>query len=364
MGRTWTVTDALRALLAAGVHAYARDATSLVDEHDGVIHVATDARPSAVRKTLARVEPGERLLVVAQRITPAMRALAATEPALLIAAPDSLLLQGQPGTPDPVSQDLPARGPIPYGRFAIARALLSSQDGLTQQEVAHLAGVTQQTASDALRQLGDAFVSQQRKRGGWRAKDRDALAREVMHTYPGAGGITTFWWAPEPLEEQYERIRNAAAGVLLSGDLAADRISAWRMPQHVTLYAHTPIDPSQLGFARGTEDDYSLSVTAPRDPTLWATSDAFGRDGIADPIVAAADVRSTGTTGDQDEAAEKLLRTLDEPNRSYSAFATKMRAEWNDDDHAMSAAVRASLKADLAGRRFEESRAAEPDQHS
>ena len=57
-------------------------------------------------------------------------------------------------------------------------------------------------------------------------------------------------------------------------------------------------------------DDHTLTVTVPNDVTLWATSVAFDRPGIADPLITAFDVMRTGTTGDEGEAAARVLEVL------------------------------------------------------
>ena len=127
-----------------------------------------------------------------------------------------------------------------------------------------------------------------------------------MAEYPGPGGITTYWWHDAPLQEQ-ARMVNERTEALLSGDLAARAIAPWRQPEHVTMYLGEGFDPSTLGFALGAPGDYTLSVTVPADKTIFATATAFApAPGYVDPVIAAYDVRMTGTSGDENEAVERI----------------------------------------------------------
>jgi hypothetical protein len=94
---------------------------------------------------------------------------------------------------------------------------------------------------------------------------------------------------------------------LLSGDLAAQVTAPWRQPEHVTMYVGEGFDPSALGFALGSRSDYTLSITVPADKTIFATAEAFApRPGYVDPVIAAFDVGVTGTSGDENEAVERI----------------------------------------------------------
>jgi hypothetical protein len=56
--------------------------------------------------------------------------------------------------------------------------------------------------------------------------------------------------------------------------------------------------------------DYTTLVVVPADSTLWATARTWGANDITDPVVAAYDVLRTATTGDEDEAVEKLREVV------------------------------------------------------
>jgi len=183
------------------------------------------------------------------------------------------------------------RGPRAYARYAVWRALLAGAPRNDQVRLAELAGATQGSVSNALRQLPD---------------DADAakLFDKLVANYPGPGGQSFYWWSDRPVDEQAKQL--AARGALLSGDFAADAIAPWRVSERVVGYAREPIDLASDGYVLTDESDYTTLVTIPSDPTLWSTAAAWGKDGVVDPAIAAYDVLRTATTGDQYEAVDKL----------------------------------------------------------
>lgn len=191
-------------------------------------------------------------------------------------------------------------GPKPLAQYAIARALLAFDRPATQNELATAAGVSQASASRALKKL-DAFVGE--TKGGKLATQRRELF-DFAEAYPGAGGTTSYWWRSTELNKQWEHI-SQNRDLMLSGDLAAERYPGWRRPEHVVAYAHGHPDLSTDGFVMADASDYTVAITVPADLTLFATGRVFGR-GVADPVIAALDVRRTGTTGDENEAADIL----------------------------------------------------------
>lgn len=183
------------------------------------------------------------------------------------------------------------KGPRAYARYAVWRALLAGAPRNDQVGLAGLAGVSQGSVSNALRQLPD---------------DEDAakLFDELVATYPGPGGQSFYWWSDRPVDEQAKQL--TARGVLLSGDFAADVIAPWRVSEHVVGYAKEPIDLSSHGYVLAGDSDYTTLVTIPDDLTVWSTASAWGNEGVVDPVIAAYDVLRTATTGDQDEAVDTL----------------------------------------------------------
>ena len=140
--------------------------------------------------------------------------------------------------------------------------------------------------------------------------DRARLFDFAAFEYPGAGGITTYWWHDARLAEQAALLREASRDALLSGDLAASEINGWRVSEVVVVYLRNGVDPVKLGFASSRPGKHTLELTIPGDKTLWATAAAYGRTGIADPIIVFGDIRRTGTRGDEAEAAARVKESV------------------------------------------------------
>lgn len=183
------------------------------------------------------------------------------------------------------------RGPRAYARHAVWRVILAGAARSDQVQLAELAGVTQGSVSNALRMLPAT-------------DDVGGLFDELVRSYPGPGGQTFYWWSDRPVAEQAKHLASRAA--LISGDFAADATAPWRIPERVVGYMREPIDLAMDGYVLSDESDYTTLVTIPSDKTLWATAATWGREDVADPAIAAYDVLRTATTGDEDEAVDKL----------------------------------------------------------
>ena len=297
--------EALRALRAIGIQATPADTNTLTTTAGEVIRWGRTRRlptPSDVQRELRRLLPGERLLYAVRHATPSLTAAALADPRLVVVSDNDRAVyvdqarHGLEGAPAPAPA--PTKGPVPYGQYAVLRALLVTTKPATQQQLAAATGLTQPAISNALRALVPLV---KRTAAGWTVTDA-AAAWDQAFTVP-LNGVTTYWWSDLPLTEQAVALPDNS---LISGDLAADRIAAWRMPEHVTAYLRSGIDLSASGFTLGSSDDYTLSVTIPADKTVWATAEHAGRAGTADPVITARDVLRTGTTGDQQEAADRI----------------------------------------------------------
>lgn len=334
-----SIQDAIRALLTYNIRAQILGADVLLDQAGRPIELVRDTRPSAITARLVLLPPDTRLLLLGSRATNNIVQLAQGDHRILVVTPNSVIAEGQvfPREGSSAPKHVGRRGPVPYVRYAVARALVAADYGLTQEDLAEILHVSQQAVSHALTRLrnelaheqmpmrgleqppiyiyGEDFTPQPSKpielksHEGWQTSDPFELAAWVLRNYPGPGGLTTYWWHSEPLEAQYDMAKESMPGILLSGDLAADRIWSWRSPQHVLCYHRAPVNPVDLGFAMASEDDFSFALTVPRDHTLWETSAIFEADGLTDPIITAYDVVATGTTGDEREAALRLLAT-------------------------------------------------------
>jgi len=303
------VSTALGELEAAGLSLVPESAIAFRSADGRRVLRGTNRRvptPSDIRDDLEQLHPDERVLYVVDRLTPSLRAAAMREPRLIFLdlSTGAAWMDARASHADrPDRRSVTKRGRRPFGQLAVARALLLGGRFRRQQDLAELLGLTQSAVSQALTRLGDGVV---RAAVGFEAGDRALLLRLADEEYPGAGGITTHWWHDGDLETQ-ARMVQAQDGVVLSGDLAARRISAWRKPERVTAYAPTGLDAARLGFALADAADHTLSVTVPADRTLFATARAFGVEpGFADPVITAHDVERTGSTGDQQEAAERI----------------------------------------------------------
>lgn len=184
------------------------------------------------------------------------------------------------------------RGPQPYARFATARVLLTGASRKDQVRLAELAGVSQGSVSNALRRIPET-------------RNPGAAFDELVRDYPGPGGQTYYWWSSRPVDEQSQHLTDQ--GALISGDFAADLISPWRMPERVVGYVDAPVDLARDGYVLSDAKDYTMMVVVPADPTLRATASTWNSDYlVADPVITAYDVQRTATTGDEDEAIERL----------------------------------------------------------
>lgn len=288
----------LRRLRSAGARAALRDGEIAVDGRPTRLLFGRNRLPE--RKILERaaaevaaLQDNTLLIVVAPRASTAAMEWVQELPALVTLVLDTLVIhRGQVITLEesplaPVAR----RGPRPYARHAVSRALLSGASRVDQKRLAELAGVTQGSVSTALRATDAAAAPAER-------------FDMFLRTYPGPGGQTFYWWSDRPIREQADILRSDDR--LTSGDFAADVLAPWRLPEHAVSYARVPIDLGRDGFVLATASDYTAMVVVPQDPTLWATADAWGEPGITDPLIAAFDVQRTATTGDGDEAVGKL----------------------------------------------------------
>ncbi|MHA3724022.1 hypothetical protein ACXR2T_09105 [Leucobacter sp. HY1910] len=183
------------------------------------------------------------------------------------------------------------------------RALLIPDQRRTQARLAEQTGTSQAAVSMMLAKLGDLVTKTQ---GSWTPRSPGALWNAFMREYPGPAGVRTYWYSMRPFNEQ---VRGLKPHVILSADGAADTIAPWRIPQGLIAYADTPLDMSELGFAPATKSESNTQLVIPADQTIFATAAAWGTE-VADPLIAAWDLRAVGGN-DADEAIKQLrARTL------------------------------------------------------
>jgi hypothetical protein len=248
-------------------------------------------------------------------------------------------------------------GRVPWGSLTLVRRLLE-QPAATQKVLATLAHVSQPRASQTL----SALVDQQlvaRHDAGWVVRDFDRLLRLWLDTYPGPGGISTYWYGldsprdqaqavirllarrssaePAPAREQHASWVEPSA--VLSGDVAADIVAPWRTPGRAVVYAHRGADLSEAGLTPVGVQEATLELIVPQDPGVWplpspnalrGTTDSHESEPvmggkspmpIADPLQILWDVqRAPGS--DSGEAAARLWQVLREHSRVIQAAAT------------------------------------------
>lgn len=223
----------------------------------------------------------------------------------------SVLVEGERVGREPVQRSPRAlrRGPVPWGAMSVVRRLVAAGP-LTQVQLAAAAGVRQPQVSKALAAFQDGGLVVRTSRG-WQACDRDRLLDVWLDRYPGPGGLTSHWYALDPLPDQLVRAVRAHHDrrVVVSGDVAADRLAAWRIPGRIHLYCTEPADLREYGLVMSGEEEATLVLTAPQDhgvfvprpsagsgrtsPKGWAVMDTpAGPVELADPLQVLVDVAS------------------------------------------------------------------------
>ncbi|RKR75671.1 hypothetical protein [Frondihabitans australicus] len=300
------------ALAAAGVHAWPVTNNTLSTDSGERIRVSDQARsptPSAIAADL-QIGGVDRILYSVPTMTQSLRMAVTKNDRLVVVAEDtrSLWLHRVEHAPDRPPARKAKKGPRPFTRLALGRSLLLGSPQRKQNDLARDVGSPQSAVSQQLKLLRGLV---ERHTGGYSAPTPSRLWDYCMAEYPGAGGITTYWWNDTSLEQQaravQDRVRDLGGTALISGDLAARVIAPWRQPEHATLYLDRGLDPGALGFALASRDDHTLSITVPDDATIFATARAHSsREGLVDAVIAAVDVSRTGTTGDEDEGADRI----------------------------------------------------------
>lgn len=223
------------------------------------------------------------------------------------------------------------RGQIPWGSLTVIRRLLERPAG-TQGMLAGLAGVSQPRVAQTLGVLADRGLVR-RKQSGWAVSNIDGLLETWLSTYPGPGGITTYWYGLESPREQcfsaLEMIgRQAGPGTaVVSGDVAADLVAPWRIPARAVIYAREGYDLSALGLTPSGAQEATLEFIVPRDPGVWPAQGLdegdvgahMGASPLADSLQIFWDLRRAPGP-DAIEAADRFWRVVRERSmRSHRA---------------------------------------------
>lgn len=294
------------ALTRAGFTVRPRSASELSLSRGGELLIAHLIRQqtSPTRTQLERTRDlpaGEVALFVAPRATNKARQLVAQEPhAWLITHDGAVVFENEATTAAP--RRAAARGRTPWGRYALIRTLMRDPQPRTQLQLAAEVGLTQGAVSGALAKLGSLVRSGP---AGWVAADPRVLWEVFLTEYPGAQGARTHWYSRLPFVEQCDALRSHA---LLSADAGADTIAPWRHPVRAIAYTADPLDMDALGFSPATDAEATVDLIMPADRTVFATATAWGF-GVADPLIAAWDLRDIGGN-DVDEATARLKQRV------------------------------------------------------
>ena len=319
------LSEALSLLRRAGVRISGGnlDALSLTlpDRTQVEVRVHTVDAPLPAGRLRLLLERPQRLLIVSPRPGRALiEAAAADDVDLITLDPASVVIGAREHLPaegrTERNERAHNRGRSPWGRWAVERALVLSPEPVRQQQLADSAAISQPAVAKYLKSLSN-HVS--RSTAGWEPHDRRSLLKQWLANYQGPQGASTFWYSLDTLPDQARKAAEFAASVdadpLVSGDLAADFYSPWRLPDHVHLYVRQAVDLTDAGFSPAAREDATLTLTIPQDPTLWATA----RDTrhatelpLADPLVVLADLIHSDSA-DNREAVERFLDAIAEP---------------------------------------------------
>jgi hypothetical protein len=218
-------------------------------------------------------------------------------------------------------------GRVPWGSLTVVRRLVA-QPALTQKALAASANVSQPRVSQILAALAKQRLVE-RTNAGWSVRDFDRLVHRWLESYPGPGGIGTFWYglgAPtdqasaamsllsrratsrrRPIRDRLDT--SAEPFAVLSGDVAADLVAPWRSPSRSVIYARGGADLSDAGLTPADAKDATLELIVPEDPGLWPASDGQPSIPIADMLQILWDVkRSPGP--DSLEAFQRLWEVI------------------------------------------------------
>jgi hypothetical protein len=200
------------------------------------------------------------------------------------------------------------------GVFAVLRRMMLIPR-LRQVQLASMTGLTQPRVSQILATLSEPGIVTRTPRG-WEVVDWDEALRVWLSSYPGAGGVTTYWlglddaWASTTIA--LSALRDDA---VVSGDVAADLLAPWRQPQTATVYVRAMDSLARTGLVQvPSAADGAVAVCVPEDITVWPFEPLTRefRDqaiSLADPIQVLSDL-VRAQDDDSAQAAAHLTRWI------------------------------------------------------
>lgn len=286
--------------------------------------------PSRVRAVLEQEGPDARLLLVADTATVgtldlardlgvsvialggARRAGKAGPRGHLVIAAGEVVPLGEAERDSEVTAALEP-GPPRWGRLAVVRVLVLLGTH-TQKQVAALVGLSQPRISQIYRALArDGLVSA----NGRQVLDWNGLVDHWLTSYPGPGGVTTYWFGLAPVGEQahavvqyLKRDGQGAEQVLVSGDAAADLLTPWGRPATAVVYARAGADLRDLRLTPCPAAEATVSLTVPQDPGVWLIPPPWrpwsaAAQPLADPLQILHDLGRSRAV-DADQTVERL----------------------------------------------------------
>lgn len=339
---------AWEALLEAGAQLSAHDAGYVdiwVSDDSGgrrtrakVKSSSNSVGPAQVWRLRESVPAGEHLVLIAPMISPATQDALAAEGWSWIAVPrdgaratgllrlpglEAIEVGGDQQTAGSVRHT--PTGRTPWGRFTAIRNLLTRAGSWSQTELAHASSISQPRASQILSELmRDGLVErsmyqqpgEQHRR--WQVSSWDNLLDRWLDTYPGPGGVTTYWFGLDAISHQASQVVEALtaerqddhSAPVVSGDAAAEFIAPYSRPQRAVVYSRWGADLNGAGLTPVGPDEATLELIVPEDNSMWPRSDSRPLGikapfGIADPIQVIWDLqRAPGM--DSDQAADAV----------------------------------------------------------
>jgi hypothetical protein len=172
-----------------------------------------------------------------------------------------------------------------WGVFSVVRALLALAPDASQADLARYASIGQPRVSQVLSDLVKRGLVE-RTPDGWNVRSVDALVRWWTDNYPGPGGIATHWYGLASVTDQarsaYRLLFSMGARPVVSGDVAADLVEPWRVPQHALLYTDQGGDLAVAGLTPAPALDSTLTLVVPADRGVWPMSEAPHRWELSD----------------------------------------------------------------------------------
>lgn len=229
-------------------------------------------------------------------------------------------------TESPAGRSLPGR--TPWGSFTVMRRLVGRPFS-TQRDLAVSVGLSQPRVSQILKSLAAKGVVE-RVDGGWVVRDLDELLELWSGSYPGPGGVSTYWFGLDPPVAQAAAVMRLLGNsrppetevyqpfAVVSGDVAADLVAPWRSPVRAVVYARAGADLAGAGLQPAGDDEATLELVVPYDSGVWPPADSplvNGAMPIADPLQVMWDLRRSPGS-DRDEAVAKFREFLQTRSRA------------------------------------------------